>query len=463
MDGRRTRVVMVGAGFGGLAVVHGLKNEDVDITLVDRQNHHLFQPLLYQVATAALSPADIAAPIRAIVNRNHRIRVLLDEVTGVDAAEKRVALATGATLDYDTLVLATGARHSYFGADHWAAHAPGVKTIDDATRVRRSILIAMERAETSRQQDPSRRDDHLNFVIIGGGPTGVEMAGAIAELTRRTVAMDFRFIAPNSVRILLIEAGPRILPSFPESLSASATRALETLGVVVRLGEKVTDIDETGVMVGEERIETTTVIWAAGVQASPAGHWLAAPTDHAGRVVVEPDLTVPGRPDIFVIGDTAAVMDAEGRPVPGVAPAAKQQGQYVARVMAARLAGRTPPPPFHYRNQGMLATIGRQRAVIDFGWVRLRGLVAWLLWSTAHLYFLVGYRNRLVVGANWLWNYFTFDRGARLITGLEAAGDDPSADHQRSSLGPASAPIAQGSSMPSEYQIATNGAPTSGQ
>ncbi|MDB5481170.1 MAG: NAD(P)/FAD-dependent oxidoreductase [Caulobacteraceae bacterium] len=461
MDGKHPHVVVVGAGFGGLAVVHGLRHGHVDITLVDRQNHHLFQPLLYQVATAALSPADIAAPIRAIVNRNPRIRVLLDEVTGVAAAEKRVLLASGATLDFDILVLATGARHSYFGADHWSAHAPGVKTIDDATRVRRSILLAMERAETSRQRDLSRRDDLLTFVIIGGGPTGVEMAGAIAELTRRTVAMDFRFIAPSSVRILLIEAGPRILPSFPESLSAAAKRALETLGVVVRLGEMVTDIDEAGVMVGDERIETATVIWAAGVQASAAGHWLAAPTDHAGRVVVEPDLTAPGHPDIFVIGDTAAVMDADGRPVPGVAPAAKQQGQYVARVLAARLAGRAPPPPFRYRNQGLLATIGRQHAVIDFGWVRLRGLLAWLLWSTAHIYFLVGFRNRLVVAANWLWSYFTYDRGARLITGLVA--DEDASDHHRSSLGPASAPIAQGTSMPSEYQIATKGAPTSGQ
>lgn len=461
MDGKHPHVVVVGAGFGGLAVVHGLRRVDVDITLVDRQNHHLFQPLLYQVATAALSPADIAAPIRAIVNRNPRIRVLLDEVTGVAAAEKRVLLAGGATLDFDILVLATGARHSYFGADHWSAHAPGVKTIDDATRVRRSILLAMERAETKRQQDPSRREDPLTFVIIGGGPTGVEMAGAVAELTRRTVAMDFRFITPSSVRILLVEAGPRILPSFPESLSRAAKRSLESLGVVVRLGQTVTDIDETGVMIGDERIETPTVVWAAGVQASPAGRWLGAPIDRAGRVAVGADLTAPGHPDIFVIGDTAAVMDAEGRPVPGIAPAAKQQGQYVARALSARLAGRPPPPPFHYRNQGMLATIGRQHAVIDFGWVRLRGLLAWLLWSTAHIYFLVGFRNRFVVAANWLWNYFTYDRGARLITGLVA--DEDASDHHRSSLGPASAPIAQGTSMPSEYQIATKGAPTSGQ
>ena len=461
MDGKRPHVVVVGAGFGGLAVVHGLRNENVDITLVDRQNHHLFQPLLYQVATAALSPADIAAPIRTIVNRNPRVRVLLDEVTGVVAAERRVALADGSTLDYDLLVLATGARHSYFGNDRWSAHAPGIKTIDDATRVRRSILIAMERDETNRQQNIARRDEPLTFVIIGGGPTGVEMAGAVAELTRRAVAMDFRFLTPDRVKIVLIEAGPRLLPSFPESLSAAAKRSLETLGVTVRLDDMVTDIDGAGVMIGDERIETTTVVWAAGVQASPAGEWLGAQTDHAGRVRVEPDLTVPGHPDIFVIGDTAAVTDAQGGLVPGVAPAAKQQGQYVARVLGARLRGREPPP-FRYRNQGLLATIGRQRAVIDFGWVRLRGLLAWLLWSTAHLYFLVGYRNRLLVGANWLWNYFTFDRGARLITGLGSVSEGPP-DHHRSSLGPASAPITQGTNMPNEYQIATNGAPTSGQ
>jgi NADH dehydrogenase len=460
MDGKRVHVVVVGAGFGGLAVVQGLEKLDVDITLVDRQNHHLFQPLLYQVATAGLSPADIAAPIRAIVNRNPRIRVLLDEVTEVEAEARRVALASGASLDYDLLVLATGARHSYFGNDHWSAHAPGVKTIDDATRVRRSILIAMERAETSRQRMISRRDDLLTFVVVGGGPTGVEMAGAVAELTRRTVAMDFRFITPTCVRILLIEAGGRLLPTFPESLSAAAKRSLETLGVVVRMGERVTDIDEGGVMVGDERIETTTVIWAAGVQASPACQWLAAPADRAGRVIVAPDLSAPGQRDIFVIGDTASVTDVAGRPVPGIAPAAKQQGEYVARVLAARLAGRPPPPPFRYRNHGMLATIGRQRAVIDFGWMRLHGFPAWLLWSTAHLYFLVGFRNRLVVGANWLWNYFTFDRGARLITGLVA--DEDASDHHRSSLGPASAAITQGTSMPSEYQIATNGAPASG-
>jgi NADH dehydrogenase len=420
MSRERKQVVVIGAGFGGLAVVERLRTEDVDIILVDRQNYHLFQPLLYQVATAGLSPADIAAPIRAIVNRNPRIRVMLDEVRDVDAAGQRVELASGATLAYDLLVLATGACHSYFGNDRWARHAPGVKTIDDATRVRRSILIAMERAETNRQQNVARRDEFLTFVIIGGGPTGVEMAGATAELTHHTVSMDFRFITPRCVRIILIEAGRRLLAAFPEDLSCEAKRALEKLGVEVRLGQRVTDIDAMGVMVGDERIETTTVIWAAGVQASPAGEWLCADCDRAGRVKVGPDLSPPGHPDIFVIGDTAAVSGAGGRPVPGVAPAAKQQGQYVAETIAARLRGRPAPAPFRYRNPGLLATIGRKRAVVDFGWLRLRGLIAWLLWSTAHLYFLVGFRNRVMVGANWLWNYLTFDRGARLITGVES-------------------------------------------
>ncbi len=419
MAGRRKHVVVVGGGFGGLAAVGRLAAEPVDVTLVDRRNYHLFQPLLYQVATAGLSPADIAAPIRSIVNRNPRVRVLLDEMTGVVPGANRIALATDATLDFDYLVIATGAQHSYFGKDHWAAHAPGVKTIDDATRVRRSILVAMERAETNRQENVARREAFLTFVVVGGGPTGVEIAGAVAELTRQTVAMDFRFITPKCVRIILVQSADRLLPGFPEDLSQSAKQALESLGVQVRLSQRVTDIDAAGVTIGEERIETTTVIWAAGVQASGAGAWLGAATDGAGRVVVGSDLSTPDRPEVFVIGDTACVTDAAGRAVPGIAPAAKQQGHYVAEVIAARLGGRPSPPPFRYRHQGSLATIGRQRAVADFGWLRLRGFPAWLLWSTAHLFFLVGFRNRIVVGANWLWNYLTFDHGARLITGAD--------------------------------------------
>jgi NADH dehydrogenase FAD-containing subunit len=412
-------VVVVGAGFGGLSTVMGLRRLDIDVTLIDRKNHHLFQPLLYQVATAGLSPADIAAPVRAIVRGQRNLHVLLDEVVGVDTQQRQVRLSSGATVAYDSLVLATGARHSYLGKDCWSAHAPGIKTIDDALKVRRKILTAMERAETIRQENVEDRSEFLTFVVIGGGPTGVEMAGAVAELTRRTAEMDFRYITRNCVRIVLIEAGARLLPAFPPDLSQAAQRSLETLGVEVRLGGRVSDIGDYGVTIGEERIAAATVIWAAGVQASPAALWLDAPSDRAGRVLVQPDLTAPGHPDIFVIGDTASILDASGRAAPGIAPAAKQQGKHVAQVLAARLAGHRPPKPFRYRDFGKLATIGRSRAVVDFGWLRLKGLPAWVLWSTAHIYFLVDFRSRLIVGMTWLWNYLTFERNARLITGAD--------------------------------------------
>lgn len=424
------RIVIVGAGFGGLAVVKGLARAGAEITIIDQQNHHLFQPLLYQVATAALSPADIAAPIRSIVKGHDRMHVLLDSVTGVDKTGRQVRLASGATVDYDALVLATGARHSYFGQDHWADHAPGIKTIDDATLVRRKILLALESAETNRQENVASRDEFLTFVVIGGGPTGVEMAGAIAELTRHATSMEFRFVTPKCVKIILVEAGTRLLSTFPEELSAAAKLSLEMLGVEVRVNGRVTDIDETSVTVGGERIAAATIIWAAGVQASPAAMWIEAEADRAGRVMVEPDLTVPGHPEIFVIGDTASIANADGTPVPGIAPAAKQQGQHVARILAARLRGKKHPGPFRYRNYGTLATIGRKRAVVDFGWTRLKGFPAWALWSTAHLYFLVGFRNRFVVGLSWMWNYITFERGARLITGLDRGLTRPVADSE---------------------------------
>ena len=417
------RVVIVGAGFGGLAVVDGLRSKSVEMTVIDRQNHHLFQPLLYQVATAALSPADIAGPIRAIVKKARNVHVVLDEVVGVDTDNRRVMLASGASYPYDRLVIATGARHSYFGNDHWSVFAPGIKTIDDATLVRRRILLAMERAETYRQERSSRREEFLTFVIIGGGPTGVEMAGAIAELTRHAAAMDFRYITPACVKIVLIEAGDRLLPGFPQPLSEFAKSELEKLGVEVLLGARVTDIDDTGVSMGDLRIVSSTVVWAAGVQASPAAGWLGATADRAGRVVVEPDLTVKGYPEIFAIGDTSSVTQRDGTPVPGIAPAAKQQGVYVAKRIAATLRGGRVYKPFRYRNFGTLATIGRKSAVINFGWTQVRGQLAWLIWSTAHLYFLVGFRNRLLVGLTWLWNYLTFERGARLITGLRSDQD----------------------------------------
>lgn len=417
-------VVIVGAGFGGLAAAKELARYDIDVTLVDRQNHHLFQPLLYQVATAGLSPADVAAPIRSIVKGQKRTRVLLDRVDGVDHDRKVVSLASGASLAYDSLILATGATHSYFGNETWAKYAPGIKTIDDALHVRRQILLALERAETNRQENVEERAEFLTFVIIGGGPTGVEMAGAVAELTRHAAEMDFHYITRRCVRIILIEAGTRLLSTFPETLSEAAKRSLEKLGVEVRLGSRVTQIDENGAVVDGALIRSATIIWAAGVKASPAARWLAVEPDRAGRVVVDGNLQIAGRDNIYAIGDTAAATSAAGKPVPGIAPAAKQQGIHAARHIAAELGHRQTPAPFRYRHFGSLATIGRKRAVVDFGWVGFSGLAAWILWSTAHIYFLVGFRNRFVVGANWFWNYITFERGACLITGL-GAGADP--------------------------------------
>lgn len=411
---RRPHVVIVGAGFGGLAAAQSLRNADVDVTLIDKRNHHLFQPLLYQVATAGLSPADIAAPIRGIVKRNANTRVVLDRVYGVDTEHKRVILGDGEPMSFDWLVLATGARHSYFGRDDWAPFAPGIKTIEDATAVRRKVLMAMERAET--ETDPDKRHALLTFVIIGGGPTGVEMAGAIAELARHSVTKDFRSITPHCSKVVLIEGGERLLSSFPESLSAKAKIAIQQLGVEVRLGQQVVSVDKMGVMVGEEFIAASTAIWAAGVQASRAAEWLDIAPDKAGRVPVRPTLQPVGMSDIFVIGDTAACLDADGRALPGVAPVAKQQGVHVAQSIIAATKGRTIEP-FRYRNYGNLATIGRNRAIADFGRIQVSGHIAWLLWCVAHIWFLSGYRNRFVVGANWLWNYLTFTRGARLITG----------------------------------------------
>ncbi|WP_296615009.1 NAD(P)/FAD-dependent oxidoreductase [Sphingomonas sp.] len=406
----RPRVAIVGAGFGGLAAARALARAKAEVTLIDRRNHHLFQPLLYQVATAGLSPADIAAPIRSILRGQENARVVLDNVIGIDREGRRVILEEGRPIAYDRLILATGARHSYFGRDEWAEHAPGIKTIDDATAVRRKVLLALERAET--ETDPVRRQALLTFAVIGGGPTGVEMAGAIAELARRSVSKDFRSITPHCSRVLLIEAGPRLLGGFADRLSEKALRAIEELGVTVLTGKPVEAITDRHVDVAGIRIPTDTVIWAAGVQASPASTWLDSLADRAGRVLVRQDLTVPGYPEIFAIGDTASFVRQDGRPLPGIAPVAKQQGRHAARQI---VRGRSEP--FRYRDYGSLATIGRHRAVADFGRLRLSGTLAWLVWCTAHIFFLAGYRNRLIVGANWLWNYLTFERGARLITG----------------------------------------------
>lgn len=405
--------MVVGAGFGGLAAAKGLAGSDLQVTLVDRHNYHLFQPLLYQVATAALSPADIATPVRSIFADRDNVRVLLGEVTGIDPHRRLVQLADD-QVPYDYLVLATGARHSYFGHEEWAGQAPGLKDLTDALAIRERILLAFERAE--RVEDPEERRALLTFAVIGGGPTGVELAGAIAELAKRALARDFRTIDPRATRILLIEAAPKILATFPETLAQRALRALESLGVEVRLGSPVTAIDACGVTTASGLIPARTVVWAAGVTASAAAGWLDAAADRAQRIRVNADLSVPGHPEIFAIGDTALVTGTDGKPVPGVAPAAKQQGQYVARLIKARAAGRAEPPPFAYRNQGNLATIGRNRAIADFGRLRFDGFLGWLLWSLVHVLFLIGFRNKLLVTTQWLWAYLTFQRGARLIT-----------------------------------------------
>lgn len=410
MASPRPHVVIVGAGFGGLAAAKRLAGRPVDVTLVDRRNHHLFQPLLYQVATAALSPADIAAPIRSIFARDRNVRVLLDEVIGIDTTRNRVSPARSHPLAYDWLVLATGARNSYFGRDEWAGHAPGLKSIEDAIAIRRRVLLALEHAET--ETDPERRRELLTFVVIGGGPTGVEMAGAIAELAGRTVSRDFRSITPHCSRVILVEAGPRLLPSFPPALSAKAEQSLRELGVEVRTNAGVSEIGPELLIARGERIAAHNIIWAAGVEASPAANWLAAEHDAQGRIFVERDLRVSHRDRIFAIGDTANVPGMDGRALPAIAPVAKQQGRYVADQILGRCSGQ-----FTYRSPGNLATIGRKRAVIDWGGHQQSGFSAWLIWSLAHIWFLIGFRSRFAVGLSWLWNYLTYQRSARLITG----------------------------------------------
>ena len=410
----RPHIVIVGAGFGGLTAASGLAGAAADVTVIDRRNYHLFQPLLYQVATAGLSPAQIASPIRAILRSAANVRVLLGRVTGVDK-ERRIVTLEDRTLVYDHLLLATGARHAYFGHDDWERVAPSLKKIDDATAIRRRILVAFENAEAADTHEARRH--FLTFVVIGGGPTGVEMAGAIAELARVALRHDFRNIDPREARIVLVEAGPRVLAAFPPTLSDAARKSLDRLGVEVRLGTPVTQCDEGGVTIGEDRLEAATIVWAAGVAASSAARWLGVEQDRVGRVVVGPDLTVAGHPEIFCIGDTAHARGADGQPLPGLAPVAKQQGAYVARVLRARLAGKPAPGPFRYRNFGTMATIGRRAAVADFGWIRISGTLAWLLWGAVHVSFLIGFRNRLVVILDWLWSYVTFQSGARLITG----------------------------------------------
>jgi putative oxidoreductase len=408
------RVVIVGAGFGGLRCAQALKGAKVAVTLIDRNNFHLFQPLLYQVATAALSPGDIATATRQIFRDAPATRLLLSTVTGIDT-EKRLVLTERREIPYDYLVLATGATHSYFGKDEWARHAPGLKRVEDALEVRRRILTAFERAEESVNE--SEKAALLTFVIVGGGPTGVELAGAIAELARFGLDQDFRTFDPASARIILVQAGARLLPTFPERLSSIAQRALEKLGVEIRLASRVNHIDEQGVGVDAERIEARTILWAAGVEASPAATWLKAPSDRAGRVVVGEDLRVPGLANVFAVGDTVASNAWNGQPVPGLAPAAKQGGAYVARQIRALIGARAPMPAFRYRHFGSLATIGRKAAVADFGAVKLWGASAWWLWGVVHIGFMLGMRNRVATLLNWFWSYLKFGGGIRLITG----------------------------------------------
>jgi NADH dehydrogenase len=426
-------VVILGAGFGGLSAARALRRATVDVFVVDRHNHHLFQPLLYQVATATLSPNQIATPIRQILSRQKNATVLLETVTDVDFQSSEV-VTTGRRIAFDFLVVATGARHAYFGHDDWEAAAPGLKQIDEATDIRKRLLLAFEKAEVL--SDATMRRSALTFAVIGGGPTGVEMAGAIAELARTTLVRDYRNICTSDTRVLLVEAGPRLLPSFPEALSASAEAQLKRLKVEVLKGDPVVACSDSGVTLKSGRmIPTEMIVWGAGVMASPAARWLRSEADRAGRVVIGPGLRLPGHPRIFVIGDTASVTDSAGTTVPGVAPAAKQMGEYTARAIRAALAGKTCPP-FRYRNYGNLATIGRGSAVADFGRIRLTGSLAWAVWGVVHIGFLIGFRNRLTVLLDWAWSYFFFTRGARLITGNTAdVPRDPNAEDPSAQIG----------------------------
>ena len=409
----KPRIVIVGAGFGGLFAAKRLARESVDVILIDRLNYHLFQPLLYQVATAALAPSDIAWPIRSVLSRKKNVTVLLANVTGIDHGGQRVLLENS-SVDYDYLILATGSRDAFFGHDEWENWTQGLKTVNDATALRRKLLLAFEEAEMC--EDAVERERLLRFVIVGAGPTGVELAGSIAELARYTLARDFRRIDPRSAQVILVEGGDRVLPSFSPKSSRYAQTALERLGVDVRVNTMVTDCDAEGVVVGGKRMPAATVLWAAGVTASPIAEWTGASSDKQGRVPVEDDLSLARSPNVFVIGDAASTTDPNGRQVPGIAPAAKQQGRYAASVIASRLGSRSDPGPFRYRHAGDLATIGRRAAVAEFGKLRLKGRLAWWLWGIAHIYFLIGIPSPVIVSIRWLWQYVTYGRGARLIT-----------------------------------------------
>lgn len=416
-QGLKKRVLIVGGGFGGLRVARGLaRADDLDITLLDRRNHHLFQPLLYQVAMAALSPAEIAVPIRTIFSRQRNCRVILEVALGVDFANKKLHTLGLGALDYDYLVLACGARHSYFGHAEWEDYAPGLKSLEEATEIRRRVLTAFELAE--KEADPVRQRRLLTFVVIGAGPTGVELAGALGEITRYTLSRDFRRIDPERARVILVEAGPRILPTFPEKLSDRATRDLEQLGVTVWTQTKVTCVDAEGVTLGDEAVKAATVLWAAGVAPSELNRTLGIDLDRQGRIVVNADCSIPGHRDVFVIGDQAHFEDEPGKPLPGLAPVAIQQGRLVARNILRERAG-VPREPFHYLDKGQMATIGRRRAIAQFRGLEFSGLLAWLAWLLVHIYYLIGFKNRLQVMFEWAWSYMKFRRGARLIVQKE--------------------------------------------
>lgn len=407
------RIVVVGAGFAGIEVARGLGAAGLSVTLIDRQNHHLFQPLLYQVATAALSPADIAEPVRKMLRGYPSVKVRLDEVIAIDAHARTLSLASGATFPYDWLVVATGATHSYFGRDEWAPFAPGLKTIEDARLIRSRVLLAFEEAE--RTADPAEQRRLMTIAVIGGGPTGVELAGSIAELARYTLAKDFRTIRAGTATVLLLEAGPRILPAFPESLASYAQRRLEKLGVIVWTHCAVAGVSAKSITVAGEQVAVGFAIWAAGVKASPMGRLLGVNTDRGGRIAVNSDLSVPGLDRVFVLGDLALFADEHGRPLPGLAQVAKQQGHYLGRALAARIRRNRSPAPFRFHNRGNTAIIGRHAAVFDFGWWQIRGALAWMLWALIHVYLLVGFQHRLLVAIQWLWRYLTYERGSRLI------------------------------------------------
>lgn len=412
-------VVIIGGGFAGLYTATGLAGAAVRITVIDRQNHHLFQPMLYQVATAALSPSDIASPIRSILRDQQNVEVVLGEVTEIRANDRQVALADGSTLNYDYLIVATGARHSYFGRDDWEVHAPGLKSLEDAEEIRRRVLTSFERAE--RETDIVKRHSHLTFVVVGGGPTGVEVAGALAEVRRYALRRDFRHIDPGEATVMLLEGGDRLLPSYPAELSDRAKADLRRLGVEVRVQTLVTDIRAGYVVAGGWTIPSRTVIWAAGNVASPLTRSLGVPLDRAGRVLVEPDCSIPGHPEVFVLGDAAAFNDPKGGILPGICPVAIQMGQYTSGIIRGDLAGRARRP-FSYWDKGQLAVIGRARAVADIGRFHFGGFFAWLIWIFVHIFFLIGFRNRVIVLLEWAWSYITFQRGARLITGSWALG-----------------------------------------